>query len=253
MVAINLLILHWFSSLFCQSFFLHRYASHNMFHMNRFWEKVFYLLTYLSQGASFLNPRTYAILHNRHHQFSDGPNDPHSPYQSKNIVKMMLRTYSEYMEILNDEESKKSHQYPKWQRLDDFAESYWNILLWIIIYYSIYVYFEIPTIYYILLPLHFIIGPIQGAIVNWFGHKIGYVNFKLPDQSKNSLPIDFLLMGELYQNNHHKHAKRLNFSHRFFEIDLTYILATILLQLGIIKLQRNSNEVFHPSHSHSIQ
>ena len=30
---------------------------------------------------------------------------------------------------------------------------------------------------YLLLPVHFVMGPIHGAIVNWCGHKYGYRNF----------------------------------------------------------------------------
>ena len=33
---------HWYLSLFCQTFFLHRYSAHKMFTMNKFWEKFFY-------------------------------------------------------------------------------------------------------------------------------------------------------------------------------------------------------------------
>jgi stearoyl-CoA desaturase (delta-9 desaturase) len=42
--------------------FLHRYSAHKMFIMSKPWERFFYLLTYLSQGSSYLSPRAYAIL-----------------------------------------------------------------------------------------------------------------------------------------------------------------------------------------------
>lgn len=252
MLAFNLLILHWFSSLFCQSFFLHRYCSHKMFSMNFFWERFFYLLTYLTQGASFLNPRTYAVLHNQHHQHSDTESDPHSPIHSENIWQMMLKTYHQYNKILNDKENLKNTSYPTWDKLDRFSQTKHNVILWVGIYFCLYYSFNIEPIYYLLLPLHFLVGPIQGAIVNWFGHKIGYTNFKLPDQSKNTLPIDFLLMGELYQNNHHKHGKRLNFAHKFYEIDLTYIVAYFLILTGIIKPKRIKNEIITTHHTPHI-
>jgi stearoyl-CoA desaturase (delta-9 desaturase) len=82
-------------------------------------------------------------------------------------------------------------------------------------------------------------GPIQGAIVNYAGHKFGYRNFDLGDNSKNTLPVDFLLMGELYQNNHHKNGKRMNFAYRYFEIDITYQIAKLLHVIGIIKIKGN--------------
>ena len=89
------------------------------------------------------------------------------------------------------------------------------------------------------------VGPIQGAIVNWFGHKLGYRNYHIKDQSKNTLPLDFALMGELYQNNHHRFSQRMNFAHRWFEIDFTYEIARILNTLGIIRMKDIPTGGFH--------
>ena len=78
-------------------------------------------------------------------------------------------------------------------------------------------------------------GPIHGFIVNWFGHKKGYRNFnELKDNSKNSLPIDFLMMGELYQNNHHKKPNNLNFAEKWFELDIGYLTCFLLKKIKII-------------------
>ena len=43
MIIFVFLILHWYLSLFGQTFFLHRYSAHKMFTMNKFWEKFFYI------------------------------------------------------------------------------------------------------------------------------------------------------------------------------------------------------------------
>ena len=94
-------IIHWYISLFSQTFFLHRYSAHKMFVMNKFWEKFFYFLTYLSQGSSFLSPRAYAILHRMHHAFSDTKKDPHSPMFSSNVFTMMWKTKDIYNAVLN--------------------------------------------------------------------------------------------------------------------------------------------------------
>ena len=63
MIIFFALILHWYLSLFFQTIFLHRYASHNMFKMTPFVEKVFYFLTFLFQGSSFLHPAAYGVMH----------------------------------------------------------------------------------------------------------------------------------------------------------------------------------------------
>jgi stearoyl-CoA desaturase (delta-9 desaturase) len=80
-------------------------------------------------------------------------------------------------------------------------------------------------------------GPIQGAIVNWFGHKMGYRNYKIEDHSKNTTPWGVLLMGELFQNNHHKDKDNANFARKWYEFDLTYVIMRVHA-LRIIRLNR---------------
>ena len=241
MNGLIILSLHWFASLFCQSFFLHRYSSHKMFTMNKFWEKFFYLATFILQGPSFLNPRSYAIMHQRHHLYSDQEQDPHSPKNSNNVVEMMIKTYHYYQELVKESLSQtKNNDLPSWNKLDKFAVSKTNIILWIFIYPCIYYAFNVDYIYYILLPIHFFIGPIQGAIVNWCGHRYGYRNYELEDYSKNTLKMDFPLMGELYQNNHHRTGHKFNFAHKWYEIDLTYICSIPLIYLGVINPSEGS-------------
>ncbi|MBM3427045.1 MAG: acyl-CoA desaturase, partial [Bacteroidetes bacterium] len=92
MIIILFFLLHWYFSLFCQSFFLHRYAAHQMFVMNKYWEKFFYFFTWIWQGSSYLSPRAYAILHRMHHAYSDTPQDPHSPHHTENLFTMMWKT-----------------------------------------------------------------------------------------------------------------------------------------------------------------
>ena len=89
-------IVHWLLSIFCQTFFLHRYGAHAMFKMSRRWERTFHLMTYLSQGCSFLKPRAYAFLHREHHAYSDTKRDPHSPQIYTNLFTLMLSTKKRY-------------------------------------------------------------------------------------------------------------------------------------------------------------
>ena len=96
MIILIFFVCHWFLSLFFQTFFLHRYASHKMFSTNKFNERVFHLLTFICQGSSYLNPRAYAIMHREHHAFSDTEKDPHSPYFFKDVFQMMWRTAQSY-------------------------------------------------------------------------------------------------------------------------------------------------------------
>ena len=76
-------------------------------------------------------------------------------------------------------------------------------------------------------------------IINWFAHKYGYRNYSVGNTSRNFLPFDFLMMGESYHNNHHKHEKRANFGGiRWHEIDPTYYIILALDKIGVIKLKK---------------
>jgi len=242
LVILVFFVAHWQLSVFCQTFFLHRYAAHKMFTMSPGWEKFFYILTYVSQGASFLNPRGYAILHRMHHAYSDTEKDPHSPLFATNAMSMMLKTKHEYDDFAyqrKDPEPRFLGGYPEWAALDKLGQSWPARILWLAGYTLFYVKFATSPWLYLLLPAHFVMGPIHGAIVNWCGHKYGYKNYDNGDASRNTLVFDFLTAGELFQNNHHKFGMSPNFAARKFEIDPTYPVIRLLAFLRIIELNTN--------------
>ncbi len=238
LIILGLLIIHWYSSLFFQTVFLHRYASHNMFKLSPFMERVFYFGTFITQGSSFLNPRAYAILHKLHHKYSDQNDDPHSPVKASNVMKMMLHTFNIYKEIIQHPERYDHIQagVKEWKALDKFADAWITRILFGAAFFFLYMSIAEYWWQFAFLPMHWLMGPIHGAIVNWCGHKYGYQNFDNGDNSKNTLPIDFLMMGELYQNNHHKFPTRLKFAAKKFEIDFGYLSVYFLKKFKIIKM-----------------
>jgi stearoyl-CoA desaturase (Delta-9 desaturase) len=236
-------IAHWYLSLFAQTFFLHRYSAHKMFTMSPFWEKFWYFFLYLTQGSSYLVPRGYAVMHRMHHAYSDTEKDPHSPHFFKEVFTMMLETKRIYYGIISGEfkaEEKFYKNYPVWDSLDKFGDSWFSRIAFGTIYTLFYIYF-VPAggmywMLYLLLPIHYLMGPVHGAIVNWAGHKYGYRNWNEDDQSKNTLVWDFLMMGELFQNNHHHYGARPNFANKWWEFDPTYPILKLLNGIGMIKL-----------------
>jgi len=237
-------VAHWYLSLFAQTFFLHRYAAHQMFTMNKFWEKVFYILTAVFQGSSFLSPKAYGIMHRLHHAHADTEKDPHSPKYSKNLFDMMWKTRIIYSAILTDNantEDKFKKNVPYWAALEKIAGHWMVRLAWAAFYILFYMKFATVWWMFLLLPIHFLMGPIHGAIINWFAHKLGYINFKVSDTAKNLLPIDFLMMGESYHNNHHKYGGRANFGIKWHELDPTYPIIWLLNLIGIIHLKKDND------------
>jgi stearoyl-CoA desaturase (Delta-9 desaturase) len=235
---------HWYLSLFCQTFFLHRYGAHKMFTMTKFWEKYFYTLTWVAQGSSYLSPRAYALLHRMHHAYSDTEKDPHSPHHTDNLFTMMWKTkdiYNDFVYKRVAPDPQFDRHYPSWPLLEKIADNWYSRVAWgtfyVLVYIAAYMYFDMPWYLFFLLPIHFLMGPIHGAIVNWSGHKYGYSNFDNHDKSKNSLIFDFFMLGELFQNNHHKLPNRVNFGAKWYEFDPVYPIIKVLHWVRIIRLK----------------
>lgn len=239
MVVLIFFVLHWYLSLFCQTFFLHRYAAHGAFQMSRGWEKFFYILTFITQGSSYMSARTYALLHRLHHAYTDTEDDPHSPTYSKNAVDLMNQTRKKYADIYNRKvvvEEKFLKNLPDWQAFDRIAHPWFTRVLWIIAYVAFYFYFVSAPWQYIFLPLTILIGPVHGGIINWFAHKYGHTNFAMNNTSRNLFYIDVLMLGEAYHNNHHKFPSSINFGVKRNEIDPIYFIILLFNRLGIIRL-----------------
>lgn len=241
------LVAHWCLSLFFHSAFLHRYASHKMYHTSPLVERIFYFLTWFFQGSSFLNPRAYAVMHRMHHAYSDTEKDPHSPWFFKDVFQMMWHTkkiYKGFAQGTLTPESEFCGDLPVWNRMDKFGDLWPVRLGWVAVYSLIYIglitHFDLSWFWLLLLPVHFLMGPIQGAAVNWCGHKYGYSNFNNGDKSKNSEAWGVFLLGELFQNNHHMFPARLNFAVKWFEIDPTYAVLKVLHWVGIIRIIPNA-------------
>ena len=241
-VIIIFFIAVWYLSLFFQPFFHHRYASHAAFTMSRGWEKVFFVLSWVFQGSNYLSPYGYGVMHRMHHAYADTEDDPHSPKYDESIFKMMWKTKTIYSSIANKKvevDARFTEGVPEWNPFDKYARSWVSRIFWGAIYVGVYYQFATEWWLWLLLPAQFALSPIHGAIINWFAHKYGYTNYKVGDTSKNLLPVDVIMMGEGYHNNHHKNGSRANFGGvRWHEIDPTYQVIRIFHALRIIKLKK---------------
>jgi stearoyl-CoA desaturase (delta-9 desaturase) len=238
---------HWVLAVLFQSLFQHRYAAHRMYAMGPRTEKAMNLLAYLVQGPSYLVPRAYAILHREHHAYSDTEKDPHSPHNYRGFVSMMMDTkhrYDGYAYKRAQPEPRFLGGYPEWDALDRLSQSRLMRAAWIVAYTAFYLAFATSAWQFLLLPVHFLMGPVHGAIVNWAGHKYGYANFDNGDKSRNTLPMDVLCMGELFQNNHHKFGMSPNFAARRWEVDPTWWVMRGLHAVGLVRITSPQRAVY---------
>ena len=233
---------HWMLSVLFQSVFQHRYAAHKMYTMSPRMERVMHFLCWLIQGSSYLDPRGYAILHREHHAFADTENDPHSPSFHANALTMMLKTKKRYDDYAHDRvkpEARFDGDVPDWPLIDHTLGQSWFARIGFCVAYAAF-YFAFATHWWqfaFMLPLQMVMGPLHGAIVNWCGHKYGYRNFDNADLSRNTLPFDFVTMGELFQNNHHKRPNNANFAARWFEFEPVNPVMKLMHWIRLIRLR----------------
>ena len=243
MAVVIFVIILWYSGLFFQTFFLHRYAAHQVFTMSKVTEKICFILTWFFQGSNYLSAYGYGIMHRLHHAYADTEKDPHSPKYDANLFSMMWRTKGVYQAINRKElkvEAKYIKNVPQWEAFDKFASSGVSRMFWAALYVLFFSFFVTSLWQWLLLPVALFMAPIHGVIINWFAHIYGYTNFKVSDTSKNLLPFDFLMMGEGYHNNHHANSGSANFGGvKWHEIDLTYCIMIILDKFKIISIKKN--------------
>ncbi len=239
---------HWALSVLFQSLFQHRYAAHKMYTVTPRMERVLHFVTWLIQGSSYLNPKAYAYLHREHHAFSDTIRDPHTPWVHTNPFSMMWATKDRYSNYAHDRaqpEARFLGDTPEWPALEKFADSWYVRVGWGTLYSLFYIAFATHWWQFaFMLPIHFLMGPVHGAIVNWAGHKYGYVNFENGDKSRNTLPFDFVCMGELFQNNHHKWGASPDFAARWFEIDPGWQVLRLMALARIVTIRTPQRAVF---------
>jgi stearoyl-CoA desaturase (delta-9 desaturase) len=240
-IILGFFLLHFWASLFMQTFFHHRYASHGMFRLSRGWERFFHAATYVLQGSSYIEPAAYAWLHRAHHAYADTERDPHSPHHASGLLSMMWQTKARYSALRRgtlEPEARFTGYTPAWPALDRLGSNYFARVAWGALYTLVYVAFAPHWSFFLLLPAHFLMGPIHGAIVNWAGHKYGYRNYDLRDESRNAWRWDVLMLGELFQNNHHRHPQSPNFAARPDEFDPAYLAIKGLHRLGALDLSQ---------------
>lgn len=246
MMIIILIITLWYSGLFFQTFFLHRYAAHQTYTMSPTMEKICFVLTWVTQGSNYLSAYGYGVMHRMHHAYADTEKDPHSPKYDATVFSMMWRTKNIYQDINKKRiavADKFTKNVPQWEGFDKFASSKFSRLAWAAAYVVFFIVFATAWWQWLFLPIAFFMAPIHGVIINWFAHIYGYVNFKVNDTSKNLLPFDFLMMGESYHNNHHTHSGRANFGVKWHEVDFTYLIMVVLDKLRLIKLKKSTVKV----------
>jgi stearoyl-CoA desaturase (delta-9 desaturase) len=188
-----------------------------------------------------LDPKGWAVMHRLHHLHSDTPDDPHSPryYGILGVMLAQLRSYQKVLRGLK----RNDPTFTSVAADLDFPISWLNAnKLWILPYLlhvgvwlalgSLFDAWLLGSCYFLGIMSH----PLQGWLVNSFGHSSGYRNFNTTDDSRNNLFAAAFVFGEGYQNNHHRFPSSAKFSVKWWEVDMGYALCHALQVMGLVTI-----------------
>jgi fatty-acid desaturase len=184
------------------------------------------------------DPKAWVTMHRLHHIHSDTVDDPHSPKNVgfAGIFKAQLDGYAGTQRALLAHDPRTEAVAPELALSWPTRTGKWwapyivHTAAGVAIGLTVGWWFAAALIAGLL--SHFV----QGAIINYFGHKLGGRNFDTPDDSRNNHVAAWLVLGEGLQNNHHRYPASARFSYRWSEIDLGYVVCRALELVGVLRV-----------------
>lgn len=186
--------------------------------------------------------KSWVVMHRLHHLHSDTPDDPHSPVnvgllglfkaQFQGYVatqKGLLENDPKYTSLGRDLELSWTLRSGHW-----YAPYVLHVALGLLVALTLGWWLAIALVAGLLSHI------VQGAIINYFGHAWGGRNFDTDDNSRNNHPAAWLVLGEGFQNNHHRYPSSARFSYRRREIDLGYGVCRALEAVGVLQVVRKT-------------
>jgi stearoyl-CoA desaturase (delta-9 desaturase) len=254
-------IVLYFLRMFFITGFYHRYFSHKTFKTSRWFQ---FVMAFLAQTSMQKGALWWAAHHRVHHRTSDQPGDPHS-------MKIYGFWYSHIGWILGPD-----YKETDFDGISDFSK--YKELRWLNKYYivpplfmmvvvmilggivnggSVLATFSVPGGLSTL-----IIGYFLSTIVLYHGtfsinsimHKLGRQRYESGDESRNSVILALITLGEGWHNNHHYYESSTRQGFFWWEIDITYYLIKMMSWVGLvwdiqevpkhIKHSRNKKEAY---------
>lgn len=187
----------------------HRHYCHGAFKTNKFWQEI---ILFAGCSAMLGHPGAFAVVHLKHHRYSDQEKDPHQFYRKEFFPATKIAGVK-----LNNAMKKKFFLSPQMKRVHRFYMLYPILTaaaLWCWSFEAMFYLWALPV---------FVMQFIRRWILVIIAHRkgLGYANFDTGDDSRNFWLISILFGGEGLHNNHHRHPGSWNFAKKWWEIDPT--------------------------------
>jgi stearoyl-CoA desaturase (delta-9 desaturase) len=222
----------------------HRGLAHGAVKLREPWRR---LLVVTGIWLTGVDPKAWVVMHRLHHAHSDTDEDPHTPSGRRKGVlgfaSMFVRQLVGYNRILDriraGDETVTS--------IGKDLELSWCMRTWGAGWLPLLLHVGIALGIVALGGGWLLAGAVfagmmshivQGAIINYFGHAYGGRNFDSDDDSRNNHFAGWLVLGEGFQNNHHRYAKSARFSYLGHELDIGFGACLVLEKLGVLDIDR---------------
>jgi len=228
----------YLARMFAVTGFYHRYFSHRSFKTSRVVQFLFALwgATAVQRGALW-----WASHHRHHHRHSDKETDTHSPHR-KGFWWAHLGWFACAKNFRTDYKRIPDFaKYPELVFLNRF-DSLMPALLALTLYLTGWLLGEfapgLGTSGPQLLVWGFFISTVAlfhfTCSINSLAHVIGSQRYTTGDESRNSLLLALVTLGEGWHNNHHHYMNSTRQGFYWWEIDITYYLLKVFERLGLI-------------------
>lgn len=192
----------------------HRLVAHKSFETHQIFKTIGLFLGTIGLTGSAL---AWCAIHKEHHRTSDTQHDPHSPHQKSFF-------WVQFLSMFYTPKIKYIKPFIGDGLVVFFHKNYFRINL---TYALLLLYLDPFAIIYAYLFPAFLLWH-GGSAINSFGHLSGYANYNTSDKSKNNLLLGYFMWGEGWHNNHHKFPSQPNNQRRWFEIDMSFWIISVI-------------------------
>ncbi len=203
----------------------HRYFSHRSFSTGRTFQ---FILACLAQSTTQKSVLWWAAKHRQHHLHSDTENDVHSPRQRGFFYSHVGWIFARQNDTADLTKVPDLTRYPELVWLHRFEQA--------------------PSV--VLAVAAFLVGGWSGLVVgflwstvllyhatfciNSLAHVVGRKRYVTGDDSRNNWLLALVTLGEGWHNNHHAFQSSVRQGFRWWEVDPTFYVLTLLSWCGVV-------------------
>jgi stearoyl-CoA desaturase (delta-9 desaturase) len=236
--AVAAAVLLYFVRMFAITGFYHRYFSHKTFHTTRFMQFCFAVL-----GATAVQrgPLWWSYHHRHHHRHSDEEEDVHSPnvrgfwWSHIGWITSARNFPTDYSQV------RDLARYPELvflNRFDSLVPIMFALSLFTLGHFLGVWFPTLGVTSWQLLVWGFFISTTvlfhATSSINSLAHLLGRRRYDTGDNSRNSLLLALITLGEGWHNNHHRYMSAARQGFYWWEIDISYYLLKVLSWTGLI-------------------